>query len=73
MPGEGTDKNGSETAKGYDPDDPVVSGVDELVAPTHTKGITTGETKTDTIRVVVKPVIHGKPAVEKPNVPQKGW
>ncbi|XP_040062650.1 nucleolar protein dao-5 [Ixodes scapularis] len=69
---EGSDKNGSETAKGYDPDDPVVSGVDELVAPTHTKGITTEETETDSITVVVKPLIHPKRAVEKPNVPQKG-
>ncbi|CAN7950835.1 unnamed protein product [Ixodes pacificus] len=71
--GEGTDRNGSETAMVYDPDVPVVSGVDELVAPTHIKGITTEETKTDAITVVVKPVVHPKPAVEKPNLPQKGW
>lgn len=73
MPGEGTDNNGSETVKGHDPDVPVVSGVDEPVASTHTKGITTEETKTDTVTVVVKPVIHPEPAVEKPNLPQKGW
>lgn len=72
MPGEGTDKNVSQTAKGNDPDVPVVSGGGGLVAPTHTKEITTGEAKTDTITVVVKPVIHRKPAAEKPNVPQKG-
>ncbi|KAM7315404.1 nucleolar protein dao-5 [Ixodes scapularis] len=71
MPGEGTDKNGSEAAKGYDPDVPLVSGVDEPVAPTHTKGITTEETSTDTIIVVVKPVIQPEPAMEKQNVPQK--
>lgn len=72
MPGEGTEKYGSETAKAYDPDVPVVPGVAGPVAPSHISGIPT-EAKTDTITMVEKPVIQPEPAMEKPNVPQNGW